>query len=202
MQYVRSAFALLTLLSARGSYTWAQATESSIDVSPVGAAISVAPAVATSQSSASVKVRISVTNSTNRILVHTYPIQRGSVQIEVHDPAATIPPETDFGCKRHLSTKCGPSVKLGGPVSFTAMVVMPGKTISFERDLASEFDLNNAHSLVVKAIAMDFVLVDAPQSVTEAPEELRRGYLLDYERYNYTKLAPFLSKAITLQVGH
>jgi hypothetical protein len=80
------------------------------------------------------------------------------------------------------------------------MAVMPRETISFDRDLASEYDLGNVHSLVVEAIAWDCVLVDAPKSVTEAPKELRRGYLMDYERYN-TKLGPFRSKAITLQVG-
>jgi len=200
MQRIKAALALLSVLSAFGDYIWAQTTEGSISASPVsGVAISVAPVVGTPQASPSLKVQVLVTNSTNRILVHTYPIQRGSIQVEIHDTVGIEPSETDLGCKRHMSTKCGPSVKLGGPVSFTAMVVMPGQTISFDYDLGSEYKLDHAQSLVVDVVASDFVLVDAPKSVAGAPPELRRGYLLDYERYNYTKLAPFRSKAITIE---
>jgi hypothetical protein len=100
-----------------------------------------------------------------------------------------------------MSRKCGPGVKVFVPVSFTAMVVMPGQTISYERDLAREFDLAKFHSVVVQMIAVGFALVDAPQSVVNFPAEKRRAYLIHYEQYPYTKLAPFRSKAITV-VAH
>jgi hypothetical protein len=203
VQLIRTATILLCVPSGFGNYTRAQATESSISSSPVsGVAISVAPIVGTLSASSSLKVRVSVTNSTNRILVHTYPIQRGSIQVEIHDTSGTELSETDLGCKRHMSTKCGPGVKLGGTVSFTAMVVMPGQTISFDHDLGSEYKLDNAQSLVVDVVARDFVLVDAPRTIAEAPPESRRSYLLDYERYTYTKLPPFRSNIVALQVPH
>jgi len=147
-------------------------------------------------------MQVSVTNSSNRILVHTYPEQIDSVQIEIHYTDGSVPAETELGCKRHMSTKCGPSVKLGRPVSFTAMVVMPGRTISFDYDLGDEYELDNSRSLVADVVARDFVLVDAPKTIIEAPPESRRGYLLDYEHYSYTKLAPFRSNIVALQVPH
>jgi hypothetical protein len=198
-----TAIVLFSVLVAFGDYSSAQTTEGSISASPVsGVAISVAPVVGTPQANSSLKVRVSVTNSTNRILVNSYPIQIGSVQVEIHDTAGAVLAETDLGCKRHMSTKCGPSVKLGGPVSFTTMVVMPGKTISFDYDLSKEYKLDNAKSVVVDVVARNFVLVDAPKSVTEAPIPLRNQYLSKYEQYSHTKLGPFRSKAITLQVSH
>ena len=202
MHGIRGVFALVGVLSVYTNCTLAQTTESDTEAGPAGVTLSVAPAVSSAQSPVSNKVKISVTNSTSSILVHTFPENRGSVQIEVSDPSGVVPPETVLGCELHMSKKCGPSVKLFGPTSFTAMIVMPGQTISFQRDLSSEFDLANTHSVVVRVIARDFVLVDAPQSVAEAPAEQRRGYLMDYQRYPYTKLAPFRSKAVTLQVGH
>jgi hypothetical protein len=71
MRYVRGVIALLSFLPVYTNYTLAQATESNTEVSPVGVAISVAPVVVSGQSPISSKVRMTVTNNTSRILVHT-----------------------------------------------------------------------------------------------------------------------------------
>jgi hypothetical protein len=197
MRRTRGAVALLGVIFVCANYALAQTTQTSTEADPVGVHISVVE-----QSSASFRLQISITNRTNRILVHAFPDTDGSVQIQVHDQAGVTPPETVFGCKLHVSTRCGPSVNLHRPVSFTVTVVMLGQTVSFERDLSKEFNLVTVESVVVEAIARDFVLVDAPQNVGEAPPDVRRAYLVGYQQYPYTKLASFRSKAITVKVRH
>lgn len=203
MQGIRSAIVLFGVFSVFANYTWAQTTKNGTGASPAsGISISVAPVAGPPQTSSSLKVRVSVTNSTNHVLVNYYPIQIGSVQIEIHNESGAVPAETDFGCKRHMSSKCGPSIKLGGPVSFANMVVMPDQTISFDYDIGREYKLDNVKSLVVDVVATNFVLVDAPKSITDEPIPLRNQYLSSYKQYPHTKLAPFHSNVITLQISH
>lgn len=110
-----------------------------------------------------------------------------------------MPPETDFGCLRHRSKKCGPDVRGSNTVNMYATVVMPGKTISFDFDIGSEYKLDSTQSYLVDVVARDFVLVDAPKSVTDAPTIFRNLYLSHYETYNYTKLEPIRSNTITIK---
>lgn len=200
MRCMRIAVATVGVLVVCASNALVRAAQSNTESSPVGVDVSVAPVAGTEQSPDSFKLRVSISNSTNHILVESFPDNVGAVQIEVHDEAGATPPETALGCKLNVSTKCGPRRR--GPVSMTDVVVMPGQTISFERDLSKEFDLTSAHSVVIEVIASDFALVDAPKSVTGAPPPLRRIYLVAYQQYPYTRLAPFRSKAVRLQVEH
>jgi hypothetical protein len=190
-------------LAAYVSNALVQAAQSNTESSPVGVDVSVAPIAGTEQSPVSFKLQVSISNSTNHILVESFPNNEGAVQIEVHDEAGATLPETVLGCKLNVSAKCGPSDRPHGRFSsMTDVVVMPGQTISFERDLSKEFDLTSGHSVVIEVIASDFALVDAPKSVAGAPPPLRRGYLVAYQQYPHTRLAPFRSKAVRLQIEH
>jgi hypothetical protein len=150
LQLIRTAVILLFTLPAFG-HTWCQIPEG-VSTDPVpGVAISIAPVAGALQTRTSLKVRVSLSNSTRSFLVQKYPVSLDPVLFDIHDTAGKVPAETDLGCKRHMSPKCGPSVKIGGPVSMVAMAVEPGQTISFDWDLSSEYKLEDAKSYMVDA---------------------------------------------------
>jgi hypothetical protein len=181
----------------------AQTAESSANTNPAsGVTISVAPAARKSESNPGLKVRISITNMTNRILVHSGPETVSQLQIEIHGANGAVRAETDLGCRRHLSTKCGPGVHPGNEASMSALVVMPGKTTSFDYDIGSEYKLDSAQSYTVEVVAKEFYLADAPKSVTDRPWIFRNGLLIHYENYDHIKLDPIRSNTISLQMNN
>jgi hypothetical protein len=200
MQLIKPAMIVFGIATVTTGCAWAQAT-STILPSPVsGVTISLVPSANAPGTDRAIKVVISVENTTDRVLVHRFPMQRDSVHAEIRDAAGTIPSETDLGCKKHMSTKCGPNVKLGTTVNFTAMVVLPGQTATFDYDLSSEFKLENPQPWMVDVVGLDFILVDAPKNVMDEPKGLRTLLLMNYENYSYTKLNPIRSNVITIDV--
>ncbi|MBT9332952.1 hypothetical protein [Paracidobacterium acidisoli] len=202
MRHKKSVFLLISVLYITSGWGNAktQAAQDGVVASPAfGVAVAVAPVAGLPQAASSFKIRISITNGTQRILVHSGPIQIDPVQIEIREADRTVPLETDFGCRRHRSGKCGPDVHGSGFVTMSALVVMPGTTNAFDFDIGREFKLDSSHSYLIDVIAKDFVLVEAPTSVIDAPPPFRDQYLTHYQEYNYTKLAPIRSNSITLQ---
>ena len=101
-----------------------------------------------------------------------------------------------------MSTKCGPSVKLGGFISIADIVVLPGQSKVINYDLGREYKVDTETTLVIDAVDNDFVLVDVPSSVMQYPKERLEFELRTYERYSYTKLDTIRSNTITVQVAH
>jgi hypothetical protein len=203
MQRMKIPLTLLIVLSVFGFAACAQTAPGNGSQSPAsGVSITIAPAESASQASHSLTVNVTVTNNTNRVLVDSFPIQLSPVEFEIRNTDGVVPTESDLGCKRHMSTKCGPSVKLGGPVNFTGMVVLPGQSVSANYDIGREFKLDTETTLVIDAVDNDFVLVDVPSSVMQYPKERLEFELRTYERYSYTKLDTIRSNTITVQVPH
>jgi hypothetical protein len=203
MQRMKIPLTLLIVLSVFGFAACAQTAPGNGSQSPAsGVSITIAPAESASQASHSLTVNVTVTNNTNRVLVDSFPIQLSPVEFEIRNTDGVVPTESDLGCKRHMSTKCGPSVKLGGPVNFTGMVVLPGQTKSINYDLGREYRLDTETTLVVDVLDREFVPVDPSGSVMEYPQEIRNIQPMNYERYSYTKLDTIRSNTITVQVPH
>jgi hypothetical protein len=203
MQRMKTTLALLSMLYAFGSLVCAQ-TASGNDNAKVasGVAITIAPAESAAQASHSLTVNVTVTNNTNRVLVETFTAESGPFTFEIHNKDGVVPAETDLGCKRHMSTKCGPSVKLGGFISIADIVVLPGQSKVINYDLGREYKVDTETTLVIDAVDNDFVLVDVPSSVMQYPKERLEFELRTYERYSYTKLDTIRSNTITVQVAH
>jgi hypothetical protein len=200
MQIIKSAMMLFGIATVATSCIWAQAPGTIPTVSASGVTISLALGAQVTGADHTVKVVVSVGNATDKVLVHRFVMQEDSVHAEIHDATGAVPSETDLGCKKHMSTKCGPNVKLGTAVNFTAMVVLPGHTATFDYDLSREYKLENSRPWMVDIAGWNFVLVDAPKNVIGAEPELRRLLLMDYENYSYTKLGPIRSNVITIDV--
>jgi hypothetical protein len=192
------------MLYAFGSLVCAQTASGNhkVKITPA-VAISIASVTDKQESGAGLRILVSITNNTKKYLVHRYAIQRSPVKIEIHGASGTAPIETEIGCKRHMSTECGPNVNLGGQLNIWALIANPGHTISFYYDIAREYTLDSSDTYTIDAVANDFVLVDAPQNVIDEPSVAARSLgLTNYEHYNYTKLDPFHSNSITVQVSH
>ena len=121
-----------------------------------GVSIVIEPSKARATTTPSLVITVTVSNSTNQFLVRNYAVENGSIGIEIHKQDGSAPDETELGCKRHKSTKCGPNVQVFGRVHGATMIVDPGQSITFDYNIGSEYRGFPNHGFIDKRVGGDY----------------------------------------------
>ena len=163
-----------------------------------GIRIVIEPSKTPETTSPSSVITVTVSNSTNQFLVRNYAAENGSICLDINTQDGSVPDETELGCKRHKSTRCGPNVQVFGRVHGAAMIVAPGQSITFAYNIGSEYKLTAENTYHVDAIVKDFVLVDAPKTLMSSPQAMQFLALSNYQtNYKYKKIGIVRSNVIT-----
>jgi len=192
---------LLSLAVIAGYCAIGQTTSGIANSTSSGVSIVIEPSKAPATTTPSLVITVTISNSTNQFLVRNYAAENGSIGIEIHKQDGSVPDETELGCKRHKSTKCGPNVQVFGRVHGATMIVDPGQRITFEYNIGSEYRLTAGDTYRVNAIVKDFVLVDASKTLMTSPQILQLQALSNYQTYNYKKIETVRSNVITMQMA-
>jgi len=166
-----------------------------------GIRIMIEPSRAPETTTPSLAIRVTVSNSTNQFLVRNYAAENGSIGIDIHKQDGSVPDETELGCRRHKSTRCGPNVRVFGRIRGAAMIVDPGQSITFDYNIGSEYKITGEDTYRINAIVKDFVLVNAPKTLTSSPQSMQFLALSNYQtNYKYKKIGILRSNVITIRM--
>ena len=81
------------------------------------------------------------------------------------------------------------------------MIVDPGQSITFDYNIGSEYKITGEDTYRINAIVKDFVLVNAPKTLTSSPQGMQFLALSNYQtNYKYKKIGILRSNVITIRM--
>lgn len=199
MKQKRNLIATAFLLLAFGYRMDAQNIAPTINSTTLlGVNIEIEQVINPSISNSDVIIKVTITNNSENFLVRPYVRELSSTGFEIKDQNGAVPSETDLGCKRHKSMKCGSHIGIKGPTHAASIIVDPGKSISYNYNLGKEYNFEPTHTYYINAIVENFLLVDAPKRL--AGLTLREMAFLNYTQYPYKALGVIRSNSIQLRL--